>query len=65
MAEKPKDIICPETKHEFEIISTMLTRAKEYHLEVEVIWSFYNAITGSQERGIAEAAFIALGEWDI
>ena len=53
------------TVEEYEAIRNMLKRAREYKLDVEVIWSFFNAIKGKPDRDLAEAIFIALGEWDV
>ena len=51
-----------EAQKSFEAISHMLERSREQGLEVEVVYSFSEAI--SAKYSIPHAAFHALSEWD-
>lgn len=54
-----------EASEEIELISNMLLYAAKYHLEPEVVTSFYWVIKRKPDMDLLEAVNIALGEWDI
>ncbi len=56
---------CQDTKEELGIVSTMLEKAMKFNLEPEVVWSFYHAMKENPKLTLEEAAFVALGDWDI
>jgi hypothetical protein len=50
---------------EYDIVSQMMNAASEHGLEVEVVSEFVNILRNDMDIDLAEAAAMALMEWNI
>jgi len=50
---------------EYDVISQMMNAASEHGLEVEVVSEFVNILRNDMDIDLAEAAAMALIEWNI
>ena len=50
---------------EYDVVSQMINAASEHGLEVEVVSEFVNILRNDMDIDLAEAAAMALMEWDI
>ena len=50
---------------EYDVIPQMMNAASEHGLEVEVVSEFVNILRNDMDIDLAEAAAMALIEWDI
>lgn len=50
---------------EYDIVSQMMNAASEHGLEVEVVTEFISILRNDMDIDLAEAAAMALIEWDI
>ena len=48
---------------EFEAIHSILSKAKEYNLETEVVWSALNSLKNNPTQTIIEAMENGMNEW--